>query len=95
MKQNISVNLSQPRLSGKLFWMAISFLGVALTAVGFTLYESWKLEGGAAVINDMGSERMRSYRIAYLLSDSLRSLVYNIYYIIKVVCNGTELLFCS
>lgn len=67
------VTLNQPRLSGKLFWMAISFLVVALTAVGFTLYESWKLEGGAAVINDMGSERMRSYRIAYLLADSLRN----------------------
>lgn len=69
----MSVTLNQPRLSGKLFWMAISFLVVALTAVGFTLYESWKLEGGAAVINDMGSERMRSYRIAYLLADSLRN----------------------
>lgn len=68
----MSVTLSQPRLSGKLFWMAVSFLVVALTAVGFTLYESWKLEGGAAVINDMGSERMRSYRMAYLLADSLR-----------------------
>lgn len=52
--------------------MAIAFLAVALTAVGFTLYESWKLEGGAAVINDMGSERMRSYRMAYLLAESLR-----------------------
>ncbi len=67
------VKLHQPRLSGKLFWMAIAFLAVALAAVGFTLYESWKLEGGAAVINDMGSERMRSYRIAYLLADSARS----------------------
>ncbi len=68
----MSVILPQPRLSGKLFWIAISSLVVALTAVGFTLYESWKLEGGAAVINDMGSERMRSYRIAYLLAESLR-----------------------
>jgi two-component system, NarL family, nitrate/nitrite sensor histidine kinase NarX len=67
------VKLHQPRLSGKLFWIAIAFLAVALAAVGFTLYESWKLEGGAAVINDMGSERMRSYRIAYLLADHLRS----------------------
>ena len=73
MKQNVAVNLSRPRLSGKLFWMAIAFLAVALTAVGFTLYESWKLEGGAAVINDMGSERMRSYRIAYLLADGQRN----------------------
>ncbi len=70
---NVQVNLSRPRLSSKLFWMAIVFLVVALTAVGFTLYESWKLEGGAAVINDMGSERMRSYRMAYLLADSLRN----------------------
>jgi len=64
----VSVTSSSPKLSVKLFWMAIAFLSVALTAVGFTLYESWKLEGGAAVINDLGSERMRSYRIAYLLA---------------------------
>jgi two-component system nitrate/nitrite sensor histidine kinase NarX len=68
----VTVTLPQSRLSGKLLWMAIAFLAVALTAVGFTLYESWKLEGGAAVINDMGSERMRSYRMAYLLAESLR-----------------------
>ncbi|MBX3666614.1 MAG: type IV pili methyl-accepting chemotaxis transducer N-terminal domain-containing protein [Burkholderiales bacterium] len=58
----------RPKLSVKLFWMAVVFFSVALAAIGFTLYESWKLEGGAAVINDMGSERMRSYRIAYLLA---------------------------
>ena len=57
------------RVSTKLVWVAIAFLVVALAAIGFTLFESWKLEGGAAVINDMGSERMRSYRIAYLLSE--------------------------
>jgi len=68
----VTVILPRSRLSSKLLWMAIAFLVVALTAVGFTLYESWKLEGGAAVINDMGSERMRSYRIAYLLAESLR-----------------------
>jgi two-component system nitrate/nitrite sensor histidine kinase NarX len=60
------------RLSTKLVWVAITFLVVALAAIGFTLLESWKLEGGAAVINDMGSERMRSYRIAYLLSENQR-----------------------
>ncbi len=65
---HLSVTLPRPKLSVKLFWMAIVFFSVALAAVGFTLYESWKLEGGAAVINDMGSERMRSYRIAYLLA---------------------------
>lgn len=66
------VNLSSRSLSSKLVWIAVAFLLVALSAIGFTLYESWKLEGGAAAINDMGSERMRTYRIAYLLSESLR-----------------------
>ena len=66
------MDLPQQRLSTKLVWIAIVFLVVALTAIGFTLLESWKFEGGAAAINDMGSERMRSYRIGYLLSESLR-----------------------
>jgi len=66
------MDISQQRLSTKLVWIAVVFLAVALTAIGFTLLESWKFEGGAAAINDMGSERMRTYRIAYLLSESLR-----------------------
>lgn len=66
------VTFTQPKLGSKLLWMAVAYLAVALTAIGFTLYESWKLEGGAAVINDMGSQRMRSYRIAYLLAESRR-----------------------
>lgn len=63
------MDISGQRLSTKLVWIAVTFLLVALTAIGFTLLESWKLEGGAASINDLGSERMRSYRIAYLLSE--------------------------
>jgi two-component system nitrate/nitrite sensor histidine kinase NarX len=59
-------------LSVKLVCVAIAFCAVALTGIGFTLYESWKLEGGAAVINDLGSERMRTYHIGYLLAESLR-----------------------
>jgi two-component system nitrate/nitrite sensor histidine kinase NarX len=38
--------------------------------VGLTLLMSWKLEGGAAAVNEMGSERMRSYRIALLASQA-------------------------
>lgn len=34
---------------------------------------SLRLEGGAAAINDAGSERMRSYRIAYLLQQQVES----------------------
>lgn len=65
-------NFPGQSLSSKLVLVAVAFLVVALGAIGFTLYESWKLEGGAAAINDMGSERMRSYRIAYLLAETLR-----------------------
>ncbi len=63
------MDFSQKRLSLKLVWIAVGLLAVALTAIGYTLLQSWKLEGGAAVINDMGSERMRSYHIGYLLSE--------------------------
>jgi len=66
------MNFQQHSLSTKLVWIAVALLLVGLTAIGFTLLESWKFEGGAAAINDMGSERMRTYRIAYLLSESLR-----------------------
>ena len=67
------MEFAEQRLSTKLTWMALVFLVVALAGIGFTLLESWKLEGGAAAINDLGSERMRSYRIAYLLSETLRN----------------------
>lgn len=63
----------QKRLSLKLVWVAVGLMAVALAAIGYTLLQSWKLEGGAAVINDMGSERMRSYRVAYLLSEHVRN----------------------
>lgn len=52
--------------------MLVAFLGAALLVIGLTLLQSWKLEGGAAAINDMGSERMRTYRIAYLVSEYAR-----------------------
>jgi two-component system nitrate/nitrite sensor histidine kinase NarX len=59
-------------LSVKLVCVAIAFFAVALAGIGLTLFESWRLEGGAAVINDLGSQRMRSYRISFLLSETLR-----------------------
>jgi len=59
-------------LSSKLVWIALALLAVALCAIGFTLYSSWQAEGGAAAVNDMGSERMRTYHVGYLLSEILR-----------------------
>jgi two-component system nitrate/nitrite sensor histidine kinase NarX len=65
------VALSQ-KLGAKIVGILILFFVVALVAIGMTLLLSWHLEGAGAAINDAGSERMRSYRIAYLLSESSR-----------------------
>ncbi|MCK9283887.1 MAG: type IV pili methyl-accepting chemotaxis transducer N-terminal domain-containing protein [Rhodocyclaceae bacterium] len=60
--------LRDRKLSDKIIGMLVIFFLVALAAIGMTLRVSWQLEGAAAAINDGGSERMRSYRIAYLLA---------------------------
>jgi two-component system nitrate/nitrite sensor histidine kinase NarX len=56
------------RLSTKITGILIAFFLVALSAIGLTLSVSWKLEGAAAAINDTGSLRIRTYRIAYHLA---------------------------
>ncbi|MFD2448596.1 type IV pili methyl-accepting chemotaxis transducer N-terminal domain-containing protein [Vogesella fluminis] len=56
-------------LSSKLLILTIIWLVLAMTSIGYTLVLSWKLEGGAAAINDAGSLRMRSYRVALLVSE--------------------------
>lgn len=63
----------QQKLGNKIIGILLTFFVVALLAIGMTLIISWQLEGGAAAINDAGSERMRSYRIAYLLARSIDS----------------------
>ena len=45
---------------------AVFFL--SLLVIGLTLHNSWNLEGMAAAINDAGSLRMRSWKIAYELA---------------------------
>ncbi len=57
------------RLSYKVAGILIAFTAIAVGAIGSTLFVAWKLQGGAAAINDIGSERMRSYRIAGILSE--------------------------
>ena len=56
------------KLSSKLVAILVAFFLVALIAISSTLYVSRQFEGGAAAINDAGSQRMRSYRLAYLLT---------------------------
>lgn len=57
------------KLGAKLAAISGMFMVVAYLAIGLTVLESWNLEGAGAAINELGSERMRSYRIAYLLVD--------------------------
>ncbi|RSZ60726.1 HAMP domain-containing protein [Massilia atriviolacea] len=61
---------SRQKLSAKIVGALLGFLGLALCAIGVTLYLSWQLEGSAAAINDTGSLRMSSYRLAIVLSQS-------------------------
>lgn len=59
------------RIRDKIIGLLLLYLLVALLAIGATLTASWRLEGGAAAINEAGRERMRSYRIAYLLEQHI------------------------
>ena len=60
------------RLSAKLVGIQVFALVVALASIGSTLLVSWRLEGSAAAINDAGSLRMRTYRLAYLAQEAAR-----------------------
>jgi two-component system, NarL family, nitrate/nitrite sensor histidine kinase NarX len=55
------------KLSTKIVGALVGFLLLALSVILATLYLSWQLEGSAAAINDTGSVRMSSYRLAILL----------------------------
>lgn len=55
-------------LTSKLLVLTVIWLVFAILSIGYTLALSWKLEGGAAAINDAGSLRMKTYRMAYLVS---------------------------
>ena len=55
-------------LSMRLKLLTCLWVAAALFSIAFTLILSWRLEGAGAAINDAGSLRMRTYRIAYLAS---------------------------
>jgi two-component system nitrate/nitrite sensor histidine kinase NarX len=52
------------RLTFRILLTTLIGLSLTLAAVGYTLLLSWQLEGGGAAINEAGSLRMRSYRLA-------------------------------
>ncbi len=49
-------------LAAKLQALGVIFLLVALTSIGFTLWVTWRLEGGAAAVNEAGRLRMNMMR---------------------------------
>jgi len=58
---------SRPTLSAKLLAMGAGFLLVALASIGLTLWVTWKLEGGAAAVNEAGPLRMNMLRMVLVL----------------------------
>lgn len=50
-------------LSNKLLALGTTFLLVALASIGFTLWVTWELEGGAAAVNEAGRLRMNMLRM--------------------------------
>ncbi|MCC7327506.1 MAG: type IV pili methyl-accepting chemotaxis transducer N-terminal domain-containing protein [Burkholderiales bacterium] len=59
--------MSHPRhwsLGSKLALIGIPFLLLALLSIALTLWVSWKLDGGAAAVNEAGRMRMQAYRMA-------------------------------
>lgn len=55
------------KLSTRIVGALLGFLLLASSVIVATLYLSWQLEGGAAAINDTGSVRMHTLRLAMLL----------------------------
>ena len=55
-------------LTAKLLATGITFLVLALASISLTLWVTWKLEGGAAAVNEAGRLRMQTYRLALSLS---------------------------
>ena len=56
-------------LSARLKLLTLLWVGSALLSVVFTLLLSWRLEGASTAINDAGSLRMQTYRLAYMVGN--------------------------
>jgi two-component system nitrate/nitrite sensor histidine kinase NarX len=63
---------SPMKINKKITVVLILYLFIAVVTVGSNLLMTWRMDGEAAVINDAGRERMRSYRIALNLADYIQ-----------------------
>ncbi len=57
-------------LSARLKLLTLLWVSVAVASIVLTLLLSWRLEGGAAAINDAGSLRMQTYRLGLLVYEN-------------------------
>lgn len=64
--------MSKPSLTTKLLALGAGFLLVALVSIGLTLWVTWKLEGGAAAVNEAGRLRMNMMRMVLVLQTEPR-----------------------
>ncbi len=56
-------------LKKKLMIIGTTLLVLAMISISFTLWVTWKLEGGAAAINEAGRMRMQTYQLALLVNE--------------------------
>jgi len=59
----------KPTLTTRLIATGCAFLLLAVLSIGLTLWVTWKLEGGAASINEAGRLRLYAVRMALALRD--------------------------
>ena len=59
------------RLTFRILLTTLIGLALTLAAIAYTVLLSWQLEGSGAAINEAGSLRMRSYRLAIELEQSI------------------------
>ena len=57
-------------LSSRLKLLTLLWVTAAVGSIVLTLLLSWRLEGGAAAINDAGSLRMQTYRLGLILRET-------------------------
>ncbi len=76
MLQECSLTLAYMRtgttLTTKLLTMGMVFLLVTLSSISLTLWVTWKLEGGAAAVNEAGRLRMHTMHMALAAENGAR-----------------------
>ena len=65
----LEMNNTEFTLKNKLMIIGTTLLVLAMISISFTLWVTWKLEGGAAAINEAGRMRMQTYQLALLVSE--------------------------